>query len=815
MADRIGPAPLPPDALLASIAEGAFAFETSDSLEESDGWLGQDRAVDALRMGAALRHSDYNVFVLGPQGSGRRTVARSILGDTARDRPRPDDWVYVNNFDTPHKPRAIALPPGCATKFSKSMEELIDELANDLPALFESDDYQSRRRSIEQQFSEQHEAAMGEVFERARDRGVAILRTPMGFTFAGMRDGEVMTAEQYHELGQEDREAVDEAIEETQEELSGALKSARGREKEHRRQIEELNQALARDGVEGAIRSVKEAFSEIEAVQTYLENVRGDLIENAELFLQREEGGEAGNFPVATTKHYAKPQFQRYAVNVMVAHDSDAGSGAPVIEEDLPTLANLIGRVEYASQMGALVTNFTMIKPGAIHRANGGFLVLDALQVLSEPMAWDALKRCLRTGAISIYSPGERLGLMSTVSLEPDPVPLDLRVILIGERFHYYLLAALDPDFQHLFKLQADFNDHLPLTDNARQGYAQLMAGVARRAGTRALDAPAMTRLFHESTRIAGDAERLSLNVDLFSDILREAEFRAGDAGHDMIGAADIEAAIEERERRAGRLRELSHEAITRDTVLIDTDGEQVGQINALSVLQIGGFGFGRPSRLTARTRPGSGKLVDIERETQMGGPIHSKGILILQGYLAAAFATDAPMSLWASLVFEQSYGGVDGDSASAAELIALLSSLAEVPLRQSVAITGSINQFGEIQPIGGVNDKIEGFFDICAARGLTGDQGVLIPASNIKNLSLRRRVIDAVEAGQFNVIPMKTVNDGLAVLTGRPAGQRDGNGHYPEDSVNRLVEERLRAFADIRKQFAKDRKDEKSQDDI
>ncbi len=801
MIQKIGPRELSAQVLAAPVTEEDFDFETTDTLDEMNDWFGQGRSVDAIRMAATIAHSDFNAFVLGTPGSGRHTITKAILSDTAKQAPCPSDWVYVNNFETPHKPNAIELPPGGANRLRAAMETMIDELANDIPARFESEDYQTRRRAIEEEVSSSHEEAMSEVFENARARKVAILRTPMGFTFAGLHDDEVMSQEQYEALSEEERKLLEEAIEETQKELSAVLRAVPKQEKEQRRQLEELNYSLASQGVDEAISDVKEAFVQDQAVQNFLEAVREDLIENAELFLKREDGAEAGPFPVATTKHYAKPQFQRYTVNVMVAHDAD-DTGAPVVKEDLPTLANLIGRIEYASQMGALVTNFTMIKPGALHRANGGYLILDALEVLTEPLAWDALKRCLRAGEISIYSPGDRLNLISTVSLDPDPVPLRTRVILIGERLHYYLLSALDPDFMHLFKLEADFNDEMPLESDAKEGYARLIATLARRAGTPALDVGAVVRLFGESIRATSDTERLTLNTSHVSDIIKEAGFWAVKRDASRIEAEDIDKVIAERERRAGRLRELSQQMILRDTVMIDTDGRRAGQLNALSVMQIGGFMFGRPSRLTARTRPGTGKLIDIEREAELGGPLHSKGMLILQGYLAATYATKVPMSLWASLVFEQSYGGVDGDSASAAELIALLSSLADAPIDQSFAITGSVNQFGDIQPIGGVNEKIEGFFDICAERGLTGRQGVLIPASNVKNLCLRDRVIEAVKDGQFHLIPLHTVNDGLEVLTGIESGQRGKDGAYPEDSLNRRVEDCLTEFADIRKTF-------------
>ena len=810
MAGTETPVPLGPEALRGQVAADDFDFATTEALTPAAGWLGQERGTDALRMAAQIRHGDFNAFVLGPPGSGRHAITHALLSEAAAAMPSPSDWIYVNNFDAPHKPIAIELPAGMAMRFRDAMQALIDDLANDIPALFESDDYQTRRRAIEERYASGQEKAMGAVFERARGRNVAILRTPMGFSFAGMRDGAVLSQEQYEKLSQEDREALEQAIEETQKELSEVLRAVPRQQKEHRREVEELNREMATGAVDAAIAEASEEFAGQPALRRHLEHVREDLIANAALFLQRESDGEAGPFPVATTRFYEKPQFQRYTVNVMVSY-APGESGAPVIKEDLPTLANLIGRIEYAAQMGALVTNFTLIKPGALHRANGGYLILDARQVLSEPLAWDALKRCLRTGEIQIYSPGERLGLVSTISLEPDPVPLQTRVVLIGEPLHYYLLSALDPDFPQLFKLQADMNERIARDGQSLDAYARLIAGLAREAGIRPLDAAAVAGLIHESLRATGDAERLSLNRGFLTDLMREADFWADRRAAETISGADIDRAVAERERRAGRLRELSHEAITRETVMIDTDGARTGQINALSVLQIGSTMFGRPSRLTARVRPGTGKLVDIERESELGGPIHSKGMLILQGYLAATYATAAPMSLWASLVFEQSYGGVDGDSASAAELIALLSALAEAPIEQSFAITGSINQFGDIQAIGGVNEKIEGFFDICAARGLTGRQGVLIPAANVKNLALRQRVIDAVAAGSFRIIPMRRVEDGLAVLTGCEPGARGADGVFAEGSLNARVEARLNAFAEIRKSFAREARNGRS----
>jgi len=804
-----GPEPLSSDMLCFWRCEQDFDFKSTAELSEAKSWLGQDRAVDTIRMAAQIGHNDFNAFVLGNAGSGRQKIVRSILDNAAAVKTQPDDWVYVNNFEQPHMPTAMKLPAGMAKKLKSTIETLIDELANDIPALFESEEYQTRRRTIEQSFSTAHEQAMSKIFEKARSNGLGILRGPMGFTVTGMKDGEVLKQDEFEALDEEEQHQIETAIEDIQKALSEVLKSVPASEKDRRRQVEDLNYSMTTAGVDQAIGSAQNALLNQEHIKEYLAAVRRDVIENAELFLIQDEGAEIGAFPVATTKHYAKPQFQRYRVNVMVSHETGGADGAPVVQEDLPTLANLIGRIDFSSEMGTLVTDFTKIKPGSLHRANGGFLVLKARDVLTEPLAWDALKRSLRTEEVSIYSPADRLSLTSTLSLKPDPIPLEVRVILIGERMHYYLLAALDPEFNRLFKLEADFNDHIDIEEATVSAYASLLGSLAHSQGIRALTAAAVARVFVESTRMTGDTERLSLNVDELSDVLREADFWAGQDERDDIDAADVERALSERERRASRVRELSQQSIARGTILIDTDGTRVGQINALSVLQIGDYRFGKPSRLTARTRMGSGKLIDIEREADLGGPLHSKGMLILQGFLAATYATNAPMSLWASLVFEQSYGGVDGDSASAAELIAVLSSLADVSLDQSFAITGSINQFGEVQAIGGVNEKIEGFFDICNARGLTGRQGVLIPTANVKHLALRKRVVDAVERDEFRIIPMTTVFDGIETLTGMSCGKRGKTGTFPKANFNRRVEDQLMHFADLRKSFAKSAKAE------
>ncbi|NNU78992.1 AAA family ATPase [Halovulum dunhuangense] len=798
MADFTTGKPLGAERMDGAVDPRTLGFATTADLEPLDAWPGQDRALEAVRMAAGMEHADFNLFVLGRQGTGRHSAARAVLSGAAAARPVPRDWIYVNNFTDPQRPIAIDLAPGNAELLRLAVENLIDDLANDLPAVFESEDYQARRRSIEDRFSAESDDEMEALSEKAREKDIAILRTPMGFGVAARRDGEILTPAQYDALPREERDRIDAAVAGIEEALGAILKQMPRRLKAQRRKVEELNAAMVEAAVDNAIAEARSRVPDEPNATGFLDDLRKQLVANAEVFLMRPEGAQAGPFPVSATRHYMRPQFEPFTVNVLVTNPADSG-GAPVIEESLPTLSNLIGRIEYAAQQGALVTNFTMIRPGALHRANGGYLLLDAREVLTEPFAWDALKRCLSTGEVQIYSAGERLSLISTVSLTPDPIPLKARVVLVGDRLLYYMLVALDPEFPRLFKLEADFEDRMPRSAESTALYARLAGTMAQRAGLRPITAGGVARLLTEAMRAAEDAERFALDLGQMSDTIHEADYWAAAAGADSVRPEDVEAAIAAADRRAGRIRDLTQESIARGAVLIDTDGARVGQINALSVAEIGTTRFGRPSRVSVRVRAGSGKLVDIERETELGGPIHSKGVLILSGYLAGTYAPDLPMSLWASIVFEQSYGGIDGDSASAAELMALLSALAEAPIDQSLAVTGSVNQFGDVQAIGGVNEKIEGFFDVCAGRGLTGRQGVLIPASNVAHLVLRSRVVDAVREGRFRVIPFASIDEGLQLLTGRPAGDRGADGAFPPGSLNAAVEAKLRRFAELR----------------
>ena len=756
----------------------------------------QPRAFDAVSFAVAIKERGYNLFVLGPPGSGKHWGVRDFLRQELTEGKPPSDWVYVNNFKTPHRPMAIELAPGRGVELEKAMEALIEDLRTGLPAVFESEDYQNRQGSIEATLRQRQEEAFEALNEEAARESVAIVRTPQGFAMAPAPDGEVIKPEAFNALPPEERAAYEAKVKTLQEKLAAILKSVPRWQKDRRDQLRALNREVAGTVVDHAVEDVRNGFADVAPVLAYLDELRADLIANAPLFLARDEEQS----PFAGTA-LADGRFDRYRVNTLVDRRADAGA-TPVVVEDHPTLGNLVGRVEHLQQQGALVTNFRLIKAGSLHHANGGYLLIDARSILTEPFAWQALKRALRVGAIRIESLGEQMSSIHTITLEPDPIPLDVKVVLFGDRQLYYLLSELDPDMRDLFKVMADFDDTAEWTDAGEDLYASLVGAVARRQKLRPLDPGAVARVVEQAARNADDAQKLSLHIGPLADLLREANHWAGSAASETIGADHIQRAIDECLARADRIRRTSQEMILRDIAMIDTDGEAVGQINALSVLSLREGTFGRPSRITARARVGTGTVVDIEREVELGGPLHSKGVLILSGFLQARYALDVPISLTASLVFEQSYGGVDGDSASSAELYALLSALSGVPIRQSIAVTGSVNQLGEVQAIGGANHKIEGFFDICAERGLTGRQGVTIPQSNIQHLMLRRDVVEACRAGRFRVWSVSTIDQGIEVLTGRPAGERGGDGGFPDGSINRLVEDRLISFANSRRAF-------------
>jgi lon-related putative ATP-dependent protease len=788
---------LAPEDVYRSCDLASLPFATTAELEDLAVAVGQGRALAALEFGVGMRADGYNLFVLGRSGSQRRRITETFLQTDAAKRPDPLDWCYLNNFDDDRKPIAVSLPRGRGGELRRDMARLVDELRSAIPAAFESDRYRSSLNEVNQEFEERQHEALEKLQEEAKRDQLSLVTTPHGFAIAPTRKGELIDHDEFERLPAEEREKTAAMLEALTAKLRQHIEQLPRWHKEHRDRIAALNREVTELAAGQLINQLAAKYAEFPALVRYLAAVRTDVLQNAISFLPDEGGGSALPFEAMR-----KQPLTRYEVNVLVDH-ADNGA-APIVYESNPSVQNLLGRIEHVAQFGALLTNFTMIRSGALHRANGGYLILDADRLLMEPLAWPALKRTLFAREIKIESLGELLSLVSTVSIEPQPVALDLKVILIGERFIYYLLCELDPDFGELFKVAADFENGIDRTPDNTGLYARMIATLARREGLLPLGRDAVARVIEHSARLLGDSAKLTTRLRDIADLLREADYWARTEKKPATERVHVQRAIDAQIRRLDRLRVETQESIARNLVLIDTTGETVGQVNGLSVLGIGSFAFGQPSRITASVRVGSGEIVDIERETELGGRIHSKGVLILSAYLGAKYAIDTPLSLAASLVFEQSYGGVEGDSASIAETCALLSALADLPIRQWLAVTGSVNQRGQAQVISGVNEKIEGFFDTCAARGLDGRQGVLIPRDNVPHLMLRADVVEAVRGGRFHIYPIASVDDAIALLTGVEAGARDARGAFPKGTVNYRVERRVRALADSRRRFAR-----------
>ncbi len=808
--------PLPADALYTRCDPGQFGFETTAELAPVEDVIGQDRAVEAVHFAIGMRHDGYNLFAMGPEGTGKYSLIRRFLEKRAAAQPVPDDWCHVNSFEEPHRPQALRLPPGRGMPLRAEMEHLVEELQATLPAVFEGEKYRARRGLIEEEFKTLQERALSEIQARAKEQEIALLRTQMGLALAPTKDGEALNPQEFEALPAEERERRRSDLEVLQKEMEARLAEAPRWEREQRQRIRELNRQVTREAVGHLMAEFRQRWEDLPWVVDYLRAVETDIVENAQDFMLREDSkDDAPVMPAQRRAQIEASPLRRYQVNVLVDNtcvlpedDADGSAangpacvdgelvGAPVVYEDHPSLSNLLGRIEHLQHAGTLVTDFNLIKPGALHRANGGYLILDARKVLGQPHVWDALKRTLRSRRIRIESPGTMLGLASTVTLEPEPIPLDVKIVLLGEPMLYFLLTQYDPEVGELFKVVADFDNRMDRNDETARQYASLIATLAQRESLEPLDRGAMARVVEHGARLADDAEKLTTHMGSIVDLVREADFWAREAGSDVVRAEDVQKAIDAKARRSDRARERVQEEIRRGTVVIETDGARVGQINGLAVLRMHDFSFGRPSRISCRVRLGKGQVVDIEREVALGGPLHSKGVLILSSYLSTRYARDTPLSLVANLVFEQSYAGVDGDSASSAELYALLSALSEIPIKQSLAVTGSVDQHGRIQAIGGVNEKIEGFFDVCAARRLTSDQGVLIPAANVKHLMLREDVVAAVREDRFHVYAVETVDHGIEILTGVPAGEAGPDGAYPIGSVNRAVVNGLAGLA-------------------
>jgi len=772
-----------------------FGFQTTDELPDLTEIIGQMRAMEAVHFGMGIRQEGYNLFVLGPSGLGKRSMVRQFLETRAATESEPDDWCYINNFVHPHKPIALRLPCGRGAELSLHMEQRVDYLRTAIPALFESEEYRSKSEAIHEEFKKQQEQVIKELGADAEKEQVILLRTQEGFAFAPTRNNEVIPPHEFEKMSEEERSRIEDVIAGLQKRLEKILKHIPQWQKERSEKIRELNRETSLIVVGHVLDELRENYHDLPEVLKYIDIVQQDMVENADDFRKQKESVTISGMTVVSHE-----TFHRYQVNALVSNGKKSGS--PIISEDNPNYSNLVGRVEHISQFGALVTDFTLIKPGALHRANGGYLLLDIRKVLMQPFAWEGLKRAMQSREIHIESLGQIYSLISTVSLEPEPIPLDAKIVLFGDRLFYYLLYAYDPDFGELFKVAADFEEMIDRNEDTHLLYARLISTLTRKDKLLPFDRGAVSRVIERSARLIGDSERLSTHMGDVADLLRESDYWARARGQLLVQAEDVQKSIETQIRRQGRLRDRMYESILRNILVIDTEGEVEGQVNGLSVIELGNFAFAQPTRITATTRLGDGKMLNIEREVKLSGAIHSKGVLILSSFLAARYAKNQPLAFSASLVFEQSYGFVEGDSASMAELCALLSNLANAPIRQSLAITGSVNQFGQAQAIGGVNEKIEGFFDICSARGLSGEQGVLIPESNVKHLMLRHDVVAAAATGKFKIYAVENVDQAISLLTGMPAGEADEKGVYTEGSINRRVADRLAELTEIRKSF-------------
>jgi len=782
--------------------------DTTEEMEPLETIVGQERAIRALEFGLGIQKLGFNIYVAGPPGTGKTTAVKRFLEEVARGKAVPSDWCYVYNFRDSYRPQALRLPPGRGRELQKDVKNLVEGARREIPRVFESEEYAAKREETTQGFQRQKQELLSQMGEKAQAEGFFLQMSPMGLLIIPVMEGKPLSEEEFMALSPEVKEEVLQKREGLQEELKRAMRQLTGLEKKANEALRKLDQEVALYAVGPPVSELIEEYDDLPEVVAYLKKVRDDIAENLALFRGEAQAQPISPFP---TPGAAELPFRKYEVNVVV--DNSELKGAPVVMEFNPTYNNLFGRIEKEAQFGALITDFTMIRGGSLHRANGGYLVLPAEEVLRNPFSWDSLKRAIRSEEIAVEEAGERLGFVTTKSLRPESIPLDAKVVLIGQPTPYHLLYTWDEDFSELFKVKADFDTRMDRTDENTRDYAAFVCTLCGEEGLKHLDASALAKVIEHSSRLAEDQEKLSARFGEISDIIREASFYAAQEDSAYVTAVHVQKAIEEKFYRSSLFQERVNEMIERGTVMIDAVGEEVGQVNGLSVFSLGDITFGQPSRITVSVGLGREGIMDIEREAKLGGPIHTKGVLILSGYLVEKYAQDKPLSLSARLVFEQSYSEVDGDSASSTELYALLSNLSGLPIKQGIAVTGSVNQKGEVQAIGGVNEKIEGFFETCQAKGLTGEtssssvetQGVLIPESNEQNLMLKEEVVKAVSEGKFHIWAVRTVDEGIEILTGVKAGVRIEDGTFEEDSVNDLVDRRLRELAEMIKDFGKE----------
>lgn len=807
---------LSPEELRAYVPYESLPFEDTGALEAPvKKVVGQERAIDAINFGMGMKERGYNIFVAGPAKAGLTYTAKTFIEEQAKKEPTPPDWCYVYNFKETDKPKSLKVSAGRGKGLKKDMQEFIQTLLAKIPEVFDSDDYRAKEAEVHQAFERSRREIIDELSQVAKDEGFILQFSQVGMVIIpANKEGEPMTQEDLRHLEEEERKVLREKSDQLHEKMKEAIKKIRVSEEEFKEKHTKLDNEIALFVVGQLMDSYEDKYQEEPQVLEYLKMVQEDILENIDDFKkkpeaqQQQQAQQGAPFPVPSRE----ATFRKYEVNVLI--DNSETEGAPVVVESNPAYPNIFGSIERQAWFGALFTDHTMIKPGAIHKANGGYLVMKALDLLRWYISYEALKRALRDGEIRIEDLGELYGIFSTRTIRPEPIPLNLKIVLTGDPYIYQLLYMYDDRFQKLFKVKAHMDNQTDRKDESLVEYAKMMGRYVQERKLRHLDRSGVARVIEYAMEVTEDRDKMTLELGDIGDLLREANYFAGREGAEKIQYKHVQEAIDKRIYRSNLIEERVKELTEKDIFWVETDSWKVGQVNGLSVLMAGDHEFGKPNRITAVVSVGREGTVSIDRESKMSGNIHTKGLLTLTSFLKDRFAHNKPISLSASLSFEQSYGMVEGDSASSTELYVLLSALADVPIYQGIAVTGSVSQKGEIQPIGGVNHKIKGFFDICKHKGLTGKQGVMIPEKNVRNLMLKQEVIDAVKEGNFHIWPVSTVEQGIEILTGMEAGQRQPDGTYPEGTIFRKVDDRLRQIAEIVKAFGKDSEEGRKGDD-